>query len=318
LFPFNSAAPLVLVLGPTGSGKSGLAIRLALEFNGEIVNCDSQQVYRGLNIGTAKVPESERHGIPHHLIDIAEPDEVFSAGEYRRRARIALNDIRERGRLPIVCGGTGFYVRGLLDGLFEGPRRDDALRGDLNRREQKRPGFVHRLLRRVDTESAARIHPNDIQKAVRAVEVSLAARTPMTTLLGQSERPLEGFRWLKLGLDPQREALYARINSRCERMFGEGLVGETNGLLERGYGRETKALESIGYFQSIGLINGQLTLEEALADTQIKTRRYAKRQLTWFRRDTEIHWLAGFGDAPEIELEAIRLVNGHLHSTTGH
>ena len=309
---------MVLVLGPTGSGKSGLAIELALEFNGEIVNCDSQQVYRGLNIGTAKVPESERRGVPHHLIDVADPDEIFSAGEYARRARLVLEEIRQRGRLPIVCGGTGFYVRGLLDGLFEGPPRNERLRVELDKREQRRPGFVHRLLRWLDVASAARIHPNDVQKSVRAVEVSMAARAPMSSLFGQSERPLEGFRWLKLGLDPPRELLYARINQRCERMFQDGLIGETKALLERGYGRDTKALESIGYRQSIDALEGRATVAEALADTRMETRRYAKRQLTWFRRDSELHWFAGFGEEPAIEREAICLVREHLRSTSGH
>ena len=310
--------PLVLVLGPTGSGKSGLAIRLALEFDGEVVNCDSQQVYRLLNIGTAKVPLEERRGVPHHLIDVADPDEVFSAGEYARRARLLLADIRQRGRLPIVCGGTGFYVRAFLEGLVEVPPRNEALRGELARREVLRPGFVHRLLRRLDAASAGRIHPNDVQKAVRAVEVSMAARLPMSGLFGQSEQPLMGFRWLKLGLDPPRAALYTRINERCERMFRDGLIEETRGLLGSGYGRETKAMESIGYRQSINVLEGRASVEEALADTQMESRRYAKRQLTWFRRDFEISWLGGFGDEPEIEVEAIRIVGEHLGSTTGH
>ena len=309
---------MVLVLGPTGSGKSGLAIQLALEFDGEIVNCDSQQVYRWLDIGTAKLPEDERRGVPHHLIDVANPDEAFSAGEYARRARAVLDQIRHRGRLPIVCGGTGFYVRALLQGLFEAPRRDDRLRTELNTREQRRPGFVHRLLRRLDPASADRIHPNDTQKAVRAVEISLAARAPMSDLLGRTERPLEGFRWLKLGLDPHREQLYARINLRCEQMFEQGLITEVQSLLARGYGRQTKALESIGYRQSVDVIEGRASLAEALASTQMETRRYAKRQLTWFRRDEEMIWLNGFGDDPSIGREATRLVTGHLHSTTGH
>ena len=309
---------MVLVLGPTGSGKSGLAIQLALEFHGEIVNCDSQQVYRGLNIGTAKVPEGERRGVPHHLIGVADPDEIFSAGEYARRARIALEEVNKRGRLPIVCGGTGFYVRGLLDGLFAGPPRDESLRDELMRRERRRAGFVHRLLRRLDAASASRIHSNDVQKAVRAVEVSMSARAPMSSLFGQSERPLEGFRWLKLGLDPPRELLYERIDERCERMFQNGLIQETAALLERGYGRQTKALESIGYRQSIDVLEGRASSAEALVRTQMETRRYAKRQLTWFRRDLEIRWLAGFGDQPGIEREAIRLVSEHLGSTSGH
>lgn len=310
-------ASMVLVLGPTGSGKSALAIHLALEFNGEIVNCDSQQVYRWLNIGTAKVPEADRCGVPHHLMDVADPDQAFSAGEYARRARNILDEIRSRDRLPIVCGGTGFYVRGLLEGLMESPVRDEPLRAELNQREQRRPGFVHRLLRRLDHASAKRIHPNDVQKAVRAVEVSRGAGTPMSSLFGQSEQPLRGFHWLKLGLDPSREALYARINSRCERMFQAGLIEETKALRERGYGRDTQALESIGYRQSMDVLEGRATIDEALADTQMQSRRYAKRQLTWFRRDPDMHWLGGFGDESQIQRDAFRLVREHLDSTTG-
>lgn len=300
---------MVLVLGPTGSGKSSLAIRIALACNGEVINCDSQQVYRGLDIGTAKVPLDERQGVPHHLIDVAEPDEVFSAGEYARRARAVLAEVTSRGRLPIVCGGTGFYVRALLEGLFEGPVRDEALRDRLNRVETKHPGFVHRLLRRLDPASARRIHANDTQKAVRAVEVSLAARAPMSSLFGQTEAPLEGYRITKIGLNPRRAQLYERINERCEQMFRKGLVEEVRGLLAHGYDRGAKALESIGYRQSMDLLEGRLESEQhALADVQMQTRRYAKRQMTWFRKDAEIQWLQGFGDDPEIQLRALHLI----------
>lgn len=300
---------MVLVLGPTGSGKSSLAIRIALACNGEVINCDSQQVYRGLDIGTAKVPLDERQGVPHHLIDVAEPVEVFSAGEYARRARAVLAEVTSRGRLPIVCGGTGLYVRALLEGLFEGPVRDEALRDRLNRVETKHPGFVHRLLRRLDPASARRIHANDTQKAVRAVEVSRAARAPMSSLFGQTEAPLEGYRITKIGLNPRRAQLYERINERCEQMFRKGLVEEVRGLLARGYDRGAKALESIGYRQSMDLLEGRLESEQhALADVQMQTRRYAKRQMTWFRKDAEIQWLQGFGDDPEIQLRALHLI----------
>ena len=213
----------------------------------------------------------------------------------------------------MVCGGTGFYVRALLDGLFSGPARDADLRADLNRREARRPGFVHRVLRKVDAEAAARIHPRDVQKAVRAVEVSLAARVPMSSLHGRSEQPLEGFRILKLGLDPDRALLYERINARCARMFALGLLDEVQALFAAGYHTGLKAFESIGYRQCAAELAGSMSVEQALEDTRMQTRRYAKRQLTWFRRDAEIRWLKGFGDDPDIHREALNLVGSILN-----
>ncbi len=217
---------LIAVVGPTGSGKSELALRLAEECRGEIVNCDSLQLYRYLDIGTAKVPPSGRRGIPHHLLDVLDPDQVFTAGEYARAARQVLGEIAGRERLPIVVGGTGFYLRALLEGLFPGPRRDERLRARLTLREQRHPGWLHLVLTRFDPASAAKIHASDVQKAVRAVEVLLLTRRPLSSWFGERRDPLEGFRVLKLGLDPPRQALYDRLDARSERMFAGGLIEE--------------------------------------------------------------------------------------------
>jgi tRNA dimethylallyltransferase len=296
------------VLGPTGSGKSGLAVTIAETFDGEIVNCDSLQIYRHMDIGTAKIAAAERRGIPHHLLDALEPNQVFSAGEFARQSKRILRDIAQRGKLAILCGGTGFYVKALLEGLFEGPARDEDLRDALLQREQRRPGILHRLLRRIDPPSATRIHGNDVQKTVRAVEVCLRSRQAMSEQFGTSEMPLEGFRYLKLGLAPERTALYERINQRCERMFSGGLREEVLQLRSLGYDEKSKALESIGYKQMLDSLAGRCSEAEALAQTQMQTRRYAKRQWTWFRRDEGIHWLAGFGDEPAVMLKALELV----------
>lgn len=298
--------PIVIVVaGPTGSGKSDLALSLAEAFDGEIVNCDSVQLYRYLDIGTAKTPLGERRGIPHHLIDILDPAEVFTAGDYLRAGRAVLQDIGRRNKPAIVAGGTGFYLRALLEGLFQGPARDEALRRRLSGRAS---AALHRLLRRIDTESAAKIHTNDRQKLIRALEISLTARAPASSLYGNSSGPLTGFRVLRLGLDPPREELVDRIHKRCERMFEAGLVDEVRSILAMGFPAGAKALESIGYRESLLHIDGKLTLAEAVANTQIATRQYAKRQRTWFRRETGFHWLPEFGNHPQTIETAKRLV----------
>jgi tRNA dimethylallyltransferase len=298
--------PLVAVVGPTGSGKSDLALDIAEKFNGEVVNCDSLQVFRHFDIGTAKLPISERRGIPHHLIDIVDPDQLFTAGEYARLARETIVGITARGRLPVVAGGTGFYLRALLDGLFEGPSRDQELRERLAARETRRPGSLHRLLRRFDPEASRRIHPNDVPKVTRALEVCLVTQRPVSELFREGRDALQGYRTLKLGLLPEREALYDRLNVRCERMFEAGLVDEVRGILALGYSPRCKPFESHGYKQSLQLINGELNPRDAVFYAQRNTRNYAKRQLTWFRRERNLQWLRGFGDLPEIRAEALR------------
>ncbi len=307
----HEAAPIVATVGPTGSGKSDLGIRIAREFGGEVVNCDSLQVYRYFDIGTAKMPERERGGIPHHLLDIINPDEVFTAGDYARVGRAVLADITGRRRLPVVVGGTGFYLRALLEGLFPGPERNEVLRSRLAGREARYPGWLHRLLNRCDPASAAKIHPADVQKLVRACEVLLLTHRPLTELFERRDA-LEGYRTLKLGIDPPREALYERLNARCARMFDEGLIDEVRGILARGYSETVKPLESHGYKQALQLLKGELDLHQAVDDAQRNTRRYAKRQWTWFRRDPEVVWLKGFGQDEAVQAQALERVREFL------
>ena len=298
---------MVAVAGPTGSGKSALALAIAEHFGGEVVNCDSLQVYRYFDIGTAKLPFEERRGIPHHLIDIANPDELFTAGGYARLARAAIEDIASRGRLPVVAGGTGFYLRALLDGLFEGPVRDEALRGRLASRETRRPGSLHRLLRRFDAEAASKIHANDVPKVMRALEVCLVTRRPVSEMYREGRDALCGYRTLKIGLWPDRDALYQNLDARCAAMFQNGLIDEVKGILGLGYPAESKPFESHGYKQALQLLNGELTAKEAVFYAQRNTRNYAKRQMTWFRKEAGMVWLKGFGDAAEEQaLELVR------------
>jgi tRNA dimethylallyltransferase len=295
----------VVIAGPTGSGKSDLALALAEVLNGEIVNCDSVQLYRYLNIGAAKTPRAERRSIPHHLIDILDPDEIFTAGDYQRIGRATLRDIASRGNTPVIVGGTGFYLRALIDGLFEGPQRNQKLRDRLSRRK---PGSLHRLLTRFDPAAATRIHANDVNKLIRALEVRLLAKAPITSLYEHNRCPLEGFEIVKIGLDPSREELAERINRRCERMFAEGLVDEVRSILTMGFPPTSKALESIGYRESLLYIEGSVRFEQALTLTQAATRQYAKRQRTWFRREPDMHWIHASGNQEETVEIAKRLV----------
>jgi tRNA dimethylallyltransferase len=290
---------LVVLLGPTASGKTALSLALAERFNGEIVSCDSVAVYRGMEIGTAKPSREERARVPHHLIDIYSPDEHSTAGDYARRAREAIHGIAARRRLPIVTGGTGLYLRALLDGLFAGPQRSQELRTRLERSHTRhRTDWLHRLLARLDAASARRIHANDTPKLIRAIEVSLAARRPMSEAWKDGREPLRGFRFLRIGLDPARQVLYARINERAARMFDDGLgcdlVGETRRLIET-YGESPRAFDSPGYRQARAVLRGEMSRDEAVVAVQQGHRNYAKRQQTWFRREPDVHWLAGFG-----------------------
>jgi tRNA dimethylallyltransferase len=304
--------PLIVLVGPTASGKTSLAMRLAEEFNGEIVSCDSVAVYREMEIGTAKPSHEERAFIQHHMIDIAWPDEACTAGDYSRQAREALNGITERGHLPIVAGGTGLYLRALIDGLFPSPPANPDRRERLRQRAKDRgAAYLHRILTRLDAAAAAAIHANDVSKVIRAIEVSLAAKQPLTQQWEKGRDALTGYRILRLGLDPPRPLLYERINQRAAAMFDRGLIEETERLIER-YGRDCRPLTSLGYAEAAAVLRGDLTREQAVAQAQQGHRNYAKRQATWFRRDAGIHWLKGFGSDRDLADQARHLVAQHL------
>jgi tRNA dimethylallyltransferase len=299
---------LVVVLGPTASGKTFLALHLADRLHGEIVSCDSVAVYREFEIGTAKPSPADRLRVPHHLIDIADPTELVTAGDYSRLARQAVRDITARGRLPIVAGGTGLYLRAFLEGLFPGPARSDELRGRLRERAAERgEAYLHKLLRRLDPAAAQTIHANDIAKVVRALEVSISAQTPMTGLWQQGRDPLHDFCILRFGLNPDRDALYQRINHRAREMFSAGLVEETAALSAR-YGLSARPLNSLGYKQAMQHLRGELSLEQSIVAAQQGHRNFAKRQMTWFRREPDVHWIAGFGSDPAVQQEILELI----------
>ena len=308
---------VVVVLGPTASGKTALALAIARRFRGEIVNCDSVAMYREFEIGTAKPSAAERAEVPHHLLDCVDPLADVSAGEYARQARQVLREIGQRRHLPIVSGGTGLYIRALVEGLFSGPQRSEDLRNKLRARaEEHGTERLHGILRRLDASAANRIHANDVPKVIRAIEVCLASRRPITELWQQGREPLHGFRILRLGLNPEREALYARINQRAAKMFDQGLLGggliaETEGLLTK-YGDQARPLASLGYKQGLQFLRGELDREAALAAAQQAHRNYAKRQLTWFRREPDVHWLTGFGDDTAIQAEAMATIEPQI------
>ena len=301
---------LVVVLGPTASGKTALALAIARRFEAEIVNCDSVAMVRDFEIGTAKPSAGERAEVPHHLIDVVDPTAMVTAGEFARMARQALHEIAARHRMPLVTGGTGLYLRALLEGLFAGPQRSDELRNQLRQRVTRTgPERMHRILRRLDPAAAGRIHANDVPKVIRALEVRLASRRPMTELWQEGSEPLRGFRILRLGLNPEREKLYQRINERAARMFEQGLIAETETLRKK-YGDTVWALTALGYKQAMQVLRGELNEGQALEAAQQAHRNYAKRQMTWFRREPEVRWLAGFGDDPRIQKEAVMAIEG--------
>jgi len=296
---------LVVIGGPTASGKSSLAVELALIFSGEIVNADSMQVYRGMDVGTAKPSVNERRGITHHLFDIVDPGEEFNAAIYRSFAVPVLKDIASRKKLCFVVGGTGLYIKTLLGGLISIPPADPALREALRQGCEKHgAGFLHERLKKLDPESAEKIHPNDKMRIMRALEIIHLTKEPLSSLIRAHDFKNRSFDALKICLQMAREQLYHRINERCLRMVEDGLVEETEGLLLKGYSPDLKPMKALGYRHVTNFLEGRWDLDKATCQLQTDTRRYAKRQMTWFRADPEVFWY----DPGELE-EIVEKIN---------
>ena len=306
-------SPLIAVVGPTASGKSALGIWLAQKLGGEVLGCDSTQMYRGFDVGTAKPTMGERQGVAHHLIDVLEPNDEATAGGYRERAIEVLNGLRERQRLPIFTVGTGLYLRVLLEGLAEVPLRSEPLRDRLRKRAGgKSAGHLHRMLKKLDPETAKKIVPTDEQKLLRAVEVCLLTKKPLSEVYQGGRKPLEGWRAIKIGLQPKREKLYEQVHARTDAMLERGWMEEVRGLMESGMPAKAKPFDFIGYKELRAVLAKEMELEEARAAIQQATRRYAKRQMTWFRREQGVHWLTGFGGDAKVQEQVLEWIQSQI------
>jgi tRNA dimethylallyltransferase len=313
MMPISPDPPLLAIVGPTASGKSALGIFLAKQFAGEVIACDSTQLYRGFDIGTAKPTHAERASVPHHLLDILDPAQESTAGGYRERALKVLNDLRSRSRLPIFTVGTGLYLRALLEGLAELPLRSEGLRERLRvSAAEHGPGYLHAMLARLDAQAGRQISPADEQKLIRAIEICLLTKKPITEIHREGRKPLAGWRILKIGLQPEREALYQRIHDRTDAMLQAGWLAEVSGLMGSGLPENAKAFDFIGYRELRSHLREEITLDAARAAIQQGTRQYAKRQLTWFRREKDVHWVAGFGDDEGVQFAARDWLTAHF------
>ena len=308
---------VIAVVGPTASGKSALGIALAQRLNGEIINCDSVQVYQGIEIATAKVPHGERCGVPHHLIDFVPPQVNYTAGEWARAAAQKIEEIEARGRLPLVVGGTGFYLRALRRPFFPSPATDEELRARLDQiRRRRGPEHLHGLLQRLDPHSAAQLYPRDWPRVQRAIEVRLQTGHPLSQQKDARPEPTESARRLRIfALNPPRAELYRRINERTDAHFAAGLVEEVKKLLAQGVPPNSNALGAHGYRRVVEFLKGQRDLESAIEQTKLNVRHYAKRQLTWFRHEPDVEWIAGFGEEEQAQVRIMQAIAATLART---
>lgn len=308
--------PLVVICGPTASGKTALALDLAQRYDAEIVSADSRQVYRGMDIGTAKASAEERARVPHHLLDVVDPDQDFTVADFTRLAREAIAGIHGRGRLPLVVGGTGLYLQALAGGLLAAPGEDEELRRKwLAREDAEGEGTLHRLLLEVDPPLAERLHPRDRLRIVRALEVFSLTGRRLSSLQEEHAFAETPYRLFRIGLAPARDVLYGVIDRRVEAMMAAGLLDEVRGLLSRGYDPGLKSMQTIGYRECLRHLQGELSLAEAVALIQRDTRRYAKRQFTWFNRDETINWVDSLRESVRIQT----LIDDFMrHKRSGH
>ena len=306
--------PVVAIVGPTAAGKSTLGIEVALRLNGEIINCDSVQVYRGIEIATAKVPFEERKGVPHHLIDFVSPEINYTAGDWAREAQVKIEEIERRSKVPLLVGGTGFYLRALRRPFFPSPQTNESLRVRLNNLREKRGAeYLHSLLRRVDPASAEELYPRDWPRVQRAIEVRLQTGRPMSTQKVNRAEPHESTRRLCiLALSPPREELYRRINERTEEHFAAGLVDEVKQLLAHGIPPDSNALGAHGYRRTVEYLLGKRDLKSAVEQTKLDVRHYAKRQLTWFRHEPGVEWFPGFGEEKRLLLAVLETLDSRV------
>jgi tRNA dimethylallyltransferase len=309
----HSDLPLLVILGPTASGKSILAVWLAEHLDGEVIACDSTQLYRGFDIGTAKPTVDERRDVPHHLLDVLHGNDASTAGGYRELAIAALNDLRDRKKLPILTAGTGLYLRALLEGLADVPERSEEIRERLRDSAEKHgSGYLHRILNRIDPESAKKIASADEQKLIRAIEVCQLTKKPLSQVHRSGREPLQGWHPVKIGLAPDRDRLYERVHARTDAMLSKGWLDEVRRLLESGVPENAKAFDFIGYRELRKVLLAEMSLDDARAAIQQATRRYAKKQMTWFRRERDVRWLTGFGDNPGIQKQALEYARAQI------
>jgi tRNA dimethylallyltransferase len=303
-------APIIAIVGPTASGKSDLGIELARRIGGEIINCDSVQVYQGIQIATAKVPPAERQGVPHHLIDFVSPSVNFTAADWARAAIEKIEEIESRGHSTLLVGGTGLYLRALRLPFFNSPPTDEDLRARLTRiRERRGPAHLHRILQRFDVDEATRLNPRDWPRVQRAIEFSLQTGEPISRQRPlRPEPPALASRIRVIALSPPRQELYARINRRAEEHFANGLVAEVRRLIDEGVPENSNALGAHGYRRVVEFLRGQRDLASAIEQTKLDVRHYAKRQLSWFRHERDVEWLAGFGNDPDVVEAACALL----------
>ena len=304
---------LIAVLGPTATGKSALGLTLANRYRGEIINCDSTAVYRGFDIGTDKVMPTDRHGIPHHLIDIVEPTDEYTAAQFARDAAALVRDIHARGKMPIVVGGTGFYYRALTRGLFPGPGADATLRARLDQIAKRRDvTFLHRMLKRVDSESARRIQPRDLKRIVRALEVFFLTGRPLTAHFAETTAPLPGVDVVAVALRLPAVVISERVTRRVDEQFARGLLDEMRTLIARGVPERARPFGGLVYRQALEYLHGVRGEAETRALIAQENRRYARRQLIWFRKEPNLTWFDGPGDAPATVAAVTRFIDERL------